>query len=129
MKKLCLLTLACGSLGLLGTGCNTVTTQTLPMLGSPSYARTLAEQVEILNVQPQRKTAVLGTIQLSIEGNPSKEKIELKLKKAAAALGADAALITADQTHVFPVVSVGWMSSTVSEYSRRGVTATALKYQ
>jgi len=129
MKTIGYLTLSCGLLALAGAGCSTVSTQTLPMLGSPTYAKTLPEKVEILQTPPSRKTVTLGTIHLSIEGTPSKERIEHRLRKAAASLGADAALITADQTHVFPVVSVGWMSSTVSEYSRRGITATALKYQ
>ena len=67
---------------------------------------------------------------LSVDGSPSREKLEQKLKQAAAKFGADAVFVVYDKTHVFPVVYVGWWGGPygVSEETRRDIVAVAIKY-
>ena len=68
---------------------------------------------------------------LSVGGNPSREKLEDKLKQAAARLGADAVFVLQDKTHVFPVVYADWWGGPYGVYESvsRDIVAAAIKYK
>ncbi len=68
---------------------------------------------------------------LSVSDSPAREKLEEKLKQAAAKLGADAVFVVYDKMHIFPVVYVDWWGGPYgfSEEMRRNVVAVAIKYK
>jgi hypothetical protein len=110
-------------------GCASIYERTYAYLGSPKLPPTDPAQVQILSKEPPRPKERLGEIALFIEGSPSREKIEEKLRKAASQLGADAVFITYDRMHVFPVVYVGrWGPVGAGEDLRRDLVAVAIKY-
>jgi hypothetical protein len=110
-------------------GCATVSTRTQPYLGVAGCPPTDPARVQILTSEPNRQKERLGEIFLSVEGSPTREKLEKKLRNAAAKLGADAVFVVSDQTRFFPVVYVDWWSSTVSQEAVRGIVAVAIKYK
>jgi hypothetical protein len=120
---------ALGLVGLLMVGCSSVSARTQPYLGVQRYPPSDPEQVEILGKEPQRPKERLGEIFLDVEGNPSRDTIEAKLKEAVAELGGDAAFIVVDQTRLFPVVYADPYGTAVSETARRGIVAVAIKYR
>lgn len=71
----------------------------------------------------------LGEIFVNVSGEPSKERIENALRNQAAKLGADAAFIVYDRTHLFPVVYVDGWGATVSHDRRRDIVAVAIRYK
>jgi hypothetical protein len=113
----------------LGAGCSTVTCRTQPALGGPRFAASDPARVVILTAEPARAKDRLGEIFISVEGSPSRDRIENKLKKAAAGLGADAVVIASDQTHLFPVVYGGWWGATYTQEAQRGIVGVAVKYK
>jgi hypothetical protein len=115
--------------GGLVAGCSSVDVRTQPYLGVPRYPPSDPARVEILGQEPPRLKDRLGEVFLDIEGSPSRETIEAKLRAAVAELGGDAAFIVADQTRLFPVVNVDYYGTTVSESARRGIVAVAIKYR
>jgi hypothetical protein len=127
MKKcLCLIALVA-----LLTACSTVHTRTNPYLGGARYPATVPDKVQILNAEPNdRPHDRLGEIFLDIDGDPSRDKLEKKLRTAAANLGAEAVFIVHDQTHIFPVVYMDyWWGPNVSQAARRGIIAVAIKFK
>jgi hypothetical protein len=111
-------------------GCATISVQTQPYLGSPRYAPTQPAAVQILAAEPKQPKERLGEIRLSIEGNPSRDDMEDKLKTAAARLGADAVFVVYDKTHIFPIVYYDWWGpGWVSEDPHRHIVAVAIKYK
>jgi hypothetical protein len=122
--------LLAAALTLLLCGCSTVNTHISPYLGMAGYAATNPASVQILTAEPtDRAHQRLGEIFLDISGSPSREKLEKKLKAAAANLGANAVFIVYDQTHVFPVVYVGYWGPSVSQDLTRGIVAVAIRYK
>ncbi|HSF05927.1 MAG TPA: hypothetical protein VLG10_09065 [Methylomirabilota bacterium] len=116
--------------GLLLAGCSSVSVRTQPYLGVPRYPASDPARVEILGKEPERSKDRLGEIFLDIEGSPSRETIEARLRDAVAELGGDAAFIVFDQTRLFPVVYADpYYGTTVSETARRGIVAVAIKYR
>jgi hypothetical protein len=113
----------------LATGCSSVSVRTQPYLGVPRYEPSDAARVEILGQEPARLKDRLGEIILDIEGSPSRDTIEAKLRAAVAELGGDAAFIVFDQTRLFPVVYADPYGTTVTESARRGIVAVAIKYR
>lgn len=111
------------------TGCSGVSVRTQPYLGVERYPPSDPARVEILGKEPERTKDRLGEIILDIEGSPSRDTIEAKLRTAVAELGGDAAFIVFDQTRLFPVVTVDYYGTTVSESVRRGIVAVAIKYR
>jgi hypothetical protein len=71
----------------------------------------------------------LGEVFVNVSGEPSKERIENAIRKQAAKLGADAAVIVYDRTHLFPVVYVDWWGATVSHDRQRDIVAVAIHYK
>lgn len=112
-------------------GCSSISVNTKAYLGSPILAPSDAAKVTILATEPKQRKEKLGEIMLSVGGNPSREKLEDKLRQAAARLGADAVYVVYDKTHVFPVAYAGWWGGPygVSEDIRRDIVAVAIKYK
>lgn len=116
---------------LLGTsGCNTVQTTTKQDIGTPKYAPSNPAQVQILRTEPTHAHVRLGEVQ----AEPSSESvdastIEAALQKAAAKLGADAAVVVYDKTQVTGAYVTGpWWGRSVQEIQGRVVIAVAIKY-
>src|SRR5512139_1250910 len=78
-------------------GCASISTRTRIYPGAPKYPPTDPLKVEILRVAPTRPHDRLGEIALDATDDPSRERIEKKLKNAAAKLGADAMVVVFDQ--------------------------------
>jgi hypothetical protein len=116
-------------IGLLAPGCSGVNVRSQPYLGVPRYPPSDPARVEILAQEPARPKDRLAEIILDIEGSPSRDTIEAKIKAAVAELGGDAAFIVFDQTHLFPVVYADAYGTTVSQEARRGIVAVAIKYR
>jgi hypothetical protein len=121
---------ALGLVALLVVACSSVSVRTQPYLGVPRYAASDPAKVEILGKEPERLKDRLGEIFLDVEGSPSRDEIEAKLRAAVAELGGDAAFIVFDQTRLFPVVYADpYYGTTVSETAIRGIVAVAIKYR
>jgi hypothetical protein len=112
-------------------GCSSITVSSKAYLGSPKYAPSDPARVEILAAEPKKPYVRLGEVMLSVGGNPARDKLEDKLKQAAAKLGADAVFVVYDKTHVFPVAYADWWGGpyAVSEEIRRDIVAVAIKYK
>ena len=111
-------------------GCASISVETKAYLGSPGYAPSDPAKVQILASEPKEPKDRLGEVRLSVAKSPSREKLEEKLRQAAAKLGADAVYVAYDKTHVFPLVYVGWGGpGAVSEETRREIVAVAIKYK
>jgi hypothetical protein len=71
----------------------------LPLVGAPAYPPTDPVTVMVLRTEPQRPFETLGQVVLEPEGNAlSVPELEQKLREAAASMGANAVVITADMT-------------------------------
>ena len=112
-------------------GCSSITVNSKAYLGSPKYAPTDPAKVVILGAEPKQAAERLGEVMLSVGGNPPREKLEEKLKQAAAKLGADAVFVVYDKNHVFPVVYSGWWGGPYGVYESvsRDIVAAAIKYK
>ncbi len=129
MKRLGILLGTALAAAWLGAGCSTVTCRTQPTLGGPRFPASDPARVAILAAEPNRLKDRLGEIFISVEGSPSRDRIEKKLKKAAAGLGADAVFIAADQTHLYPVIYGGWWGASYTTEAQRGIVGVAIKYK
>ena len=110
------------------SGCANIQERTQPYLGVPAYPPTSPEAVQILAAEPKQPKDRLGEIILTIEGNPSRDELEKKLKTAGARLGADATFVVYDKTHVFPVVYYDyWAPPWVTLDPRRTIVAVAIR--
>jgi hypothetical protein len=108
-------------------GCATIDENTHAYLGSPTVAPTTADHVQIYPTEPKTPKDTLGEIILSIDGNPARQKVEEKLKKAGAKLGADGIFIASDKTHIYPVVYWDYWGATTSDGWHRMVVGVAFK--
>ena len=108
-------------------GCATIYENTHAYLGSPALAPATPDHVQIYPSEPKIAKDPLGEIILSIDGNPPRQKIEEKLKKAGAKLGADGVFITSDKTHIYPVVYWDYWGATTSDDWHRVVVGVAFK--
>lgn len=80
------------------TGCSYVTVDAKQFLGVPLYPPTNPANLQLLREPPMRPHIRLGEIFAEPQGNPPVTEIEQKLLKAAAKMGADAAVLVADRT-------------------------------
>ena len=111
-------------------GCASISERTHAYLGSPKFPPIDPAKVKIVASEPSQPKDRLGEIMLHIDGNPSREAVENKLRSGAAKLGADAAYVVYDRMRVFPVVYAGrWGPVGVGEDMRRDVVAVAVKYK
>ena len=111
-------------------GCASVSEQSHAYLNSPRVAPTSPDRVALLTGEPTRPKDRLGEVRLTIEGEPSRDDIEAKLRGGAAKLGADAVFVVYDRIHVIPIVYAGWYGPVgVSEARRREIVGIAVKYR
>jgi hypothetical protein len=112
------------------TGCNSVSTSTRQDIGAPTYPPTNPAQVQILRTVPTRAHVRLGEVQVDpMNENASASVIEAALQKAAAKLGADAAVVVCDKTQVTGAVLTGpWWGRTIEDVQGRVVIAVAIRY-
>ena len=112
------------------TGCNTVSTSVKQDIGGPTYAPTDPAQVQILRTQPTRPHVRLGevTVQPSSDSVPVTE-IEAALQKAAAKMGAEAAVVVYDKTQTTGAYVTGpWWGRSVQTIQGRVIIAVAIHY-
>ena len=113
------------------TGCNTVSTSIKQDIGGPTYPPSDPAQVQILRTAPTRPHVRLGevTVQPSSDSVPVTE-IEAALQKAAAKMGADAAVVVYDKTQTTGAYVTGpWWGRQVQTIQGRVIIAVAIKYQ
>jgi hypothetical protein len=122
---------AAAAVALALTGCNTVSTSIRQDIGGPTYPPTDPAQVQILRTVPTRPHVRLGevTAEPSSDSVPVTE-IEAALRKAAAKMGADAAVVVYDKTQTTGAYVTGpWWGRQVQEIQGRVIIAVAIKYQ
>jgi hypothetical protein len=125
-------TVALAAIGLLvSTGCQTVSTTYTPYIGVPTFPPSDPAQVQILRTEPTRPNIRLGEVKATASSpNEDVTKIENALKKYAAKLGADAAVVVYDRTQVVGATVVGgWLNRSVDPIEGLVVIAIAIKYQ
>jgi len=110
-------------------GCASITENTHAYLGVPHLAPTNPNSVQVFASEPKQPKLRLGEIILSVEGNPPRQKLEDRLKAAAAQLGADGVFIAGDRTHIYPLVYWDWWGPQTSEDWHRIIVAVAFKSQ
>ena len=96
------------------TGCNTVSTSVTQQIGGPKFPPSDPTKVQILRTEPTRPHVRLG----EVTAEPATESvdvtvIEAALQKAAAKLGADAAVVVADRTQVTGAYVTGSLVGTI----------------
>ena len=125
-RPICLILLA-GALAL--TGCATINVQSNAYLGSPHYPPGNPANVRILPAEPKEPLERLGQVFLSVDGSPSREELEKRLRAEAAKLGADAVYVTSDRMRIVPYVywDPWWGPTGPFESSRRDIAAVAVK--
>lgn len=132
MKNLVRITsLACLLWGVvLFTGCNTVSVSSHQYLGGPTYAPTMPEQIQILRAMPNRSLEKLGEISVSPDSDSvTNQKIEQAFQKSAAAMGANAVVITSDSEQVTGAMVTGpWYGRSVQRTTARVVVGVAIRY-
>jgi|HubBroStandDraft_5_1064220.scaffolds.fasta_scaffold288221_2 hypothetical protein len=80
------------------TGCNTVSTSKTGYLGAPACPPTDPEQVQILHQWPNEAYDSLGEVTAEpSNGGVKAEKINWKMQKTGAKMGADAVVIVSDR--------------------------------
>ena len=112
------------------TGCQTVSITSTQEIGGPTYPPSNPAQVQILRTAPTRPHERLGEVRAEPSSeNVSAAKIEEALRKAAAKLGADAAVVVYDQTQVTGAYVTGpWYGRSIQRIEGRVVIAVAIKY-
>jgi len=132
MKKFAFHFMLCGlaALALATTGCRTVSTNLVPYVGVPKYPPSDPARVEILQKEPTRPHEKLGEVVASPDDGVRAQKIEDKLRKQAAKLGADAVVLTHDKMQVTGTRVWGpyWAPETTA-VSARVIVVIAIKYK
>ena len=115
---------------LITTGCQTVSTSSTQAIGVPTFPPTDPMQVQILRTEPTRPHIQIG----QVRAEPSSvgmdvTKIEAALQKAAAKIGANAAVVIYDKTQVTGAMVVGgWVNRSVEPIEGRVIVAIAIRY-
>ena len=130
--KIPYLTLFTALVGLFAlTGCNTVSTSQTQDIGGPKFPPSDPALVQILRTQPTRAHVRLG----EVRAEPSSDSvpvadIEAALCKAAAKMGADAAVVVYDRTQTTGAYVMGpWWGRSVQTVQGRVIIAVAIKFQ
>jgi hypothetical protein len=129
VQPIALITAAVGMFIL--TGCNTVSTSVRQDIGGPTFPPSNPALVQILRTPPTRPHVRLGevTAEPSSDSVPVTE-IETALRKAAAKMGADAAVVVYDKTQITGAFVTGpWWGRSVQTIQGRVIIAVAIKYQ
>ena len=113
------------------TGCQTVSTTSTQEIGGPTFAPTDPANVEILRTEPTRPHVRLGEVRAEpSDQEVSAAKIEEALRKGAAKLGANAAVVVYDKTQVTGAYVTGpWYGRSIEQIDSRVVIAVAIRYQ
>jgi hypothetical protein len=120
------------TLALAMAACASAIDTTIPYVGVPTFPPVNPANVQILRQEPVKPLIRLGeiTIDASIEPAPPIAEIEAKIRKDAASLGADAAVIVVDRVQPMgAIVSGPWWGQSVDTISGRKVIAIAIKYR
>ncbi len=117
--------------GMMLSGCASISESAHRYLGSPKYPPTNPANVQVLQREPKRQKEALGEVLLIVHGNPPEQKLEEKLRQAAARFGADAVFIATDRTEIIPVLYVDywWGPQGMSEDVSREIIGVAIKYK
>ena len=130
--KITYLTLFTAAVGMFVlTGCNTVSTSVRQDIGGPTFPPSNPALVQILRTPPTRPHVRLGevTAEPSSDSVPVTE-IEAALRKAAAKMGADAAVVVYDKTQTTGAFVTGpWWGRSVQTIQGRVIIAVTIKYQ
>ena len=120
--------LALGTLLMLNA-CSRISVTTKPNPAAPHFEPTSTMSVEILRKQPTRKSIQLGEIVIEPGTRMTDLALDLRLKQAAAELGANAAYIKSDKNWSLASASSGGFANTYEANTKlRVVTADALRY-
>lgn len=114
-----------------GTGCNTITTNTTQYVGVAKFPPSDPAKVEVLRTEPTRPHTRLGEVRAEPPSTSTDVvKIEAALRQNAAKLGADAVVVVLDRVQVTGAYVVGrWYDRSVESIKGRVVVAVAIKYQ
>lgn len=106
------------------SGCTSISVESNPFLGSPSLPPTDPGSVQILQTEPKRPYVRLGEIVVTPSGNPTLAQLELKVRTAAAKLGADAVIVEYDGSRLSGWTYTGprWAPQAYVYYGRVIVT-------
>ncbi len=117
--------------GLTLSGCASISETAHRYLGSPQYPPTNPANVRVLQSEPKRPKEALGEVLLIVHGNPPEQKLEERLRRAAARFGAEAVFIATDRTEVVPVVYMDywWGPDGASEDVSREIVGVAIKFK
>jgi len=112
------------------SGCSHVSVHSHEYIGLPEFPATNPSGIEILHAPPARPHDRIGEVTLFPEGNPAKKDIEDKLKKAAAAMGADAVVIVSDSMKELGEYMTGpWWDGQINTEWGRVIVAVAIRYR
>ncbi len=117
---------------LLLAGCSSLSSHRLAYIGAPRPSATEPARVEILRGEPARPHDKLGEVVVtaSLEPSPTIEKIEARLRREAAQLGADAVVLVQDRAENVGAVATGpWWSYSISNVQGRVLVGVAIKYK
>jgi hypothetical protein len=112
------------------TGCNTVSTSTKQDLGGPRFPPSDPALVQILRTAPTRPHVRLG----EVRAEPSSDSVEVSkiedaLRKVAAKLGAEAAVVVYDHVQVTGAfVTGGLWNRSIQREEGRVIIAVAIKF-
>jgi len=127
MKTISLLLLV-----ILLTSCASISSNTVQYVGVPHFAPSDPASVEILRTEPTRPHDRLGEIIVDASTDPAPPiaKVEERLRKEAAKLGADAAVVVYDRIQPVGVfVSGTYWSRSASTITGRKLIGIAIKYK
>jgi hypothetical protein len=130
MTRILTLGLAIATL-ILVTGCQTISIHSTQEIGGPTFPPSDPAQVQILRTAPTKPHVRLGEVRAEpSDESVSAAKIEEALRKAAARMGADAAVVVSDSTQVTGAYVTGpWYGRSIQRIEGRVVIAVAIKYQ
>jgi len=113
------------------TGCQTVAIDSTQEIGGPTFPPTDPATVQILRTEPNRPHVRLGEIRAEpSEEDVSATKIEEALRKGAAKMGANAAVVVYDHTQVTGAYVTGpWYGRSIEQIQGRIIVAVAIRYQ
>lgn len=108
-------------------GCASISENSHAYLGSAPLAATAPDTVQIFRSEPPSPIERLGEITLSVGGNPSRQKLESRLKAAAAKMGATGVYIVSDRTRFYPVTYWDYWGAETGDYWHRLIVGIAFK--
>ncbi|MBN8548253.1 MAG: hypothetical protein J0M12_02935 [Deltaproteobacteria bacterium] len=118
-------------LGLLAAmiGCGRIAVSTKPTPGAPKFPPTTALEVSLLDKAPARKNVKLAEIVVEPGTRMTDIALKLKIREAAADVGANAVYITSDESYDLASASSGGFANTYdSEKKLRVVKANAIRF-